>query len=178
MPLPFLILALVVIVGYFIIKEGPAIVSHLTGYIPPEEDALLATAAMQHNVDVNFLRALRLAENGPEVTSPNGSYTRGMGIVDFTDFPSARSFEGQVKIAAQTLENTLARYRNHIGDDPIDDRGHYTTDFIRYFSWGGPGYVGYAPIGAANDPGNLNANHFNNLRSWYAQSLGPDVALT
>src|SRR5438093_1351909 len=138
--MPFLILALVVIVGYFVIKEGPAIVSHLTGYIPPEEDNILMFYAQQHHIDVNFLRALRLAENGPEVISPNGGITRGMGIIDLATFPSAKNFEGQVRIAAQTIENTLARYRNHIGDDPVDDHGHYTSDFIRYFSWGGPGH--------------------------------------
>jgi len=115
--------------------------------------------------DPRILLAIRQAENG----GPG----REMGVLSVP----APDYTSQVDVAARTVKNTEARYIAATGLAPADN-GRYTDEFIGYLSQGGPGYPGYAPQGAANDPRGLNANHRTNLSSAYSartQDRGPQL---
>jgi hypothetical protein len=113
------------------------------------ECALIARAAQKHNVPAAALCALRIAENG----GPG----REFGVLSLP----AKTYEAQVDIAAKSFSNSEKRYRA-LGKDPIDaETGRYTEDFLRHFS------ARWAPIGALNDPANLNTHHAQNIIDAY-----------
>lgn len=134
--------------------------------ISPAELFLLRQAAGQHNIDAGLLKALAVTENGPNVQGPEGP-TKGLGVVSVP----APTFDAQADVAGRTTSNTLTKYRRALGKEPIN-QGRYTDDFLRYFSRGGPGYPGYAPLGAGNDPTNLNENHLRRLLESYQPDTG------
>jgi hypothetical protein len=89
----------------------------------------------------------------------NGGPGRQMGVMD----PAADTFEKQVHWAV----NTLRHYeRDALGLGTLTVRdpptGFYTPAFLTYASHR------YAPLGVANDPNNLNANHAGNLCTFHA----------
>lgn len=134
--------------------------------LSPTEMSLLRQAAQQHGIDAGMLRALALVEQGPTVQGPEGP-TKGLGVISVP----APTLEEQADVAGRTTANTLTKYRRAIGKEPIEAQ-QYTPDFLRYFSRGGPGYPGYAPRGAANDPTNLNENHLRLLLQHYKPDTG------
>ena len=120
------------------------------------EDVDIARIAQQQGVDWRFLKALRRTENG--------AGGREWGVLAVP----APTYTEQGTVAARTIRHTLGRYWQHVQQDPWDESlGGYTHDFVRYFSTGGPGWAGYAPLGADNDPDGLNANHLHNLLAFY-----------
>jgi hypothetical protein len=112
------------------------------------ECALIARAAQKHNVPAAVLCALRIAENG----GPG----REFGVLSIP----ATTYEAQVDIAAKSFSNSEKRYRA-LGKDPFGEDGRYTEDFLRHFS------ARWAPIGALNDPANLNTHHAQNIIDAY-----------
>lgn len=134
--------------------------------ISPAELSLLRQAASQHGIDAGLLKALAMTENGPSVQGPEGP-TKGLGVVSVP----APTLGEQADVAGRTTSNTLTKYRRALGKEPMD-QGKYTEDFLRYFSRGGPGYSGYAPLGAGNDPTNLNENHLRRLLESYQPDTG------
>lgn len=124
-----------------------------------DEKARCAVVGMKHGIDYRLLIALRETENG----GPG----REFGVLDM----NASTWDQQAEIAARTIRHTIGRWAKSVGGDWWDDEhGCYTESFLQYFSRGGPGYVGYAPLRAANDPTGLNANHFPNLAEFYAKA--------
>lgn len=100
------------------------------------------------------LRALRKVENGRPGLE--------LGVED----PRASSYALQVRFAA----NTIRHYERDATDPLVSGftgvvrdtkTGLYTSDFLTYASHR------YAPLGAANDPHNLNANHAGNWSFLY-----------
>lgn len=134
--------------------------------LTPSEISLLRQVGTQKGVDPGFLRALAVTENGPTVQSPEGP-TKGLGVVSVP----APTFRDQADVAGNTTSNTLTRYRRAYGKEPVD-QDKYTAEFMKYFSRGGPGYPGYAPLGAQNDPNNLNENHLRRLLEHYQPDTG------
>lgn len=134
--------------------------------VSPAELSLLRQAASRHGIDAGILRALAQVENGPTVQGLEGP-TKGLGVVSVP----APTFGEQADVAGRTTSNTLTKYRRALGKEPMD-QGKYTEDFLRYFSRGGPGYPGYAPLGARNDPTNLNENHLRRLLEHYQPDTG------
>jgi len=125
----------------------------------PAEDFDIKAVATQHGIDWRLLKALRQAENG--------SAGREFGVLAV----SARTWTEQAEVAARTIRHTIGRYWQHVKADPWDDQvGAHTGDFLRYFSVGGPGYAGYAPLGADNDPTQLNDHHAANLLRLYGSA--------
>lgn len=120
--------------------------------IPNDEVPLLFTVADDFRVDPAFLAAIRKTENG----GPG----REMGILSV----SAPTVIEQYTVAARTVSNNLSRYQSETGNTALVDRQRYSDDFVRWFS------ARYAPIGAANDPTNLNANHAGNLLDNYRRA--------
>lgn len=116
---------------------------------------LLFRVADETGADLELLGALRKVENG----GPG----RELGVLSV----SAPTIEDQYTVAARTIRNTMNRYTANTGQNPYSVGGRLSHDFLRYFSSGGPGYPGYAPIGASNDPAGLNHNHYPNLVAWY-----------
>jgi len=134
--------------------------------LPPGWQTTVAKAASRNELsDPRLLFSLLQAENGPKniefsygITERDGKKT--------TSSPSYLGFANQANAAAWQIRTTEDRYRRSNGKDPVLN-GHYTNDFIKYFSSGGKGYAGYAPIGADNDPNNLNAAHYPNMANAY-----------
>ena len=138
--------------------KGYHFVFDLTGdakRLPPWEQEAIIRIATQAGVDPRLLAAVRLTENG----SPG----REFGVLSVP----APTYEDQGRVAAETIQNVVERYHRHIGESPVGPDGHFTGDFLRYFSEGGTGYLGYAPIGAGNDPTGLNVHHFPKLLAFY-----------
>lgn len=124
--------------------------------IDPLERARIIQVARQHAVDYRFLAAIRLTENG----RPG----REFGVL----IPGEDTWNKQANDAARTIRHTVGRFWKAMDLDPWDDlAGRYTEMFVRYLSRGGPGYEGYAQVGATNDPDNLNKNHAPNLSAFY-----------
>lgn len=125
------------------------------------EDFDIKAVAIQHGIDWRILKALRQTENG--------SSGREFGVLAVP----AVTWTEQAEVAARTIRHTIGRYWQHIKVDPWDDQtGAHTGDFVRYFSVGGPGWPGYAPLGAGNDPGHLNEHHAVNLLRLYGAAGG------
>ena len=123
--------------------------------LPQWEQETIMRIAGDADVDARLLAAVRLIENG----SPG----REFGVLSVP----APTYEDQGRVAAETIRNVIERYQLNIGRNPVGPDGEFSVDFLRYFSRGGPGYLGYAPIGAMNDPGGLNVNHYPKLLTFY-----------
>lgn len=135
----------------------------LTGLqLPAPEIDVVLTAAAAWGVDPRLLGALRKTENG----GPG----REFGVLN----SDATTIDQQAALAAETIRHTMGRYclTGPAEHPPLVDlaTGRLTEAFLSYFSRGGPGYPGYAPLGAANDPGGLNQHHLPNLLAWYGRS--------
>ena len=131
--------------------------------IPDDEKARCAITGLRHGIDWRLLIALRETENG----RPGLEF----GVED----PAADTFDKQADEAARTIRHTIGRFARNVtpGEWWDEVRGRYVADFLHYFSRGGLGYQGYAPIGATNDPTNLNKNHFGNLVQHYGEQCPP-----
>ncbi len=131
-----------------------------------------ADPANKHS-DPRLLEALLLTENGAEgyefgygVTRQDKNNPRSPLIVP----DKYKGFTKQAGAAAYQIRVTEERYQKATGQSPVED-GQYTNEFIQYFSQGGDGYDGYAPVGAANDPDDKNIHHYPNLKKNYQQLL-------
>ena len=121
-----------------------------------DEWIILQREAVRHGVDPFFLGAIRLVENG----GPG----REMGVLSV----DAPSFEAQASVAAKTVRNRLVEWtgnpletRTVLGSSPFR-RIVYAEPWIMWFG------RKWAPPGAANDPGNLNAHWTPNMLRIYA----------
>jgi hypothetical protein len=124
--------------------------------LPAWECATIVDIASAHGVDPRMLAAIRHAEQG----GPGKEF----GVLS----APASTYQDQATIAANTIRHTMSRFllgTAHPLVDPLT--GSLTPEFLFYFSRGGPGYPGYAPFGAANDPKGLNAHHLANLEDGY-----------
>lgn len=126
--------------------------------IPVEEAIRISTVARKHGIDPRLLLALRETENGRA--------GREFGVLGLG--ADADTWQEQAEVAARTIRHTISRFARALTLEWWDETGgRYSVAFLGYFSHGGPGYDGYAPLGAGNDPTNLNANHFRNLTTHY-----------
>jgi hypothetical protein len=136
------------------LDPGPADARGNTAAFPDREAAVIAREADRTSVDPALLVALRRAENG----RPG----REFGVLSV----AAGGLEGQARVAATTVRNTLARFEQGGGVtvDPATRR--YSEDFLRFLS------ARYAPVGAPNDPSGLNRHHAANLIALYRKASG------
>lgn len=127
--------------------------------IPQDERFKIYAVALKHGVDPRFLAALRQTENGRA--------GREFGVLGLG--ADADTWQEQAEVAARTIRHTVGRFARNVSAWGWWDeaRGAYSEAFLAYFSHGGPGYDGYAPLGAGNDPTHLNANHLKNLTTYY-----------
>ena len=98
------------------------------------------------------LLALRKTENG----GPGKEF----GVLT----ERAPAYVQQLHVAAVSLRNTVARVMN-LGLTVRTPDGFFTDAFLETFS------SRWAPLGAANDPENLNANHLPNLKMFHARAV-------
>ncbi len=128
--------------------------------LPIELQQTILDVASAYGIDARLLAAFRLAENGPQLLDG----TRGFGVLD----PAAKKdFQTNAEWAAGTIRNTLKRYRDNLGKDPLLADGRVSGEFLAYIAYGGKGYSGYAPLRAANDPTNLNTNELGGVARYY-----------
>jgi hypothetical protein len=118
---------------------------------PGDERAVIEQMARRSTIDARFLEAIRRVENG----GPG----REFGVVSV----SAPTYQDQARVAAETVRRNVERFEQ-TGKSAVDlASGRYTEEFVRFFS------SRYAPVGAANDPTNLNRYHARNLIRLYAK---------
>ncbi|MFB3819755.1 MAG: hypothetical protein ACE147_19025, partial [Candidatus Methylomirabilales bacterium] len=113
--------------------------------LPAAEMDVIGREAARTGVDPALLVALRRTENGPP--------GREFGVLSVP----AHGLKAQARIAANSIRNSIARFRAAGGDAVEAERGGYTRDFLRFFS------ARYAPVGADNDRQGLNRAHAANL---------------
>lgn len=121
------------------------------GELPEWEQIIILEEARAAGIDPRLLAALRLTEQG----GPG----REFGVVSV----SAPTYGEQARIAAQSIRNSIGRYEEQLETPAVKD-GRVTEDFIQFFS------ARYAPLGAENDPRQLNRFHAPNLIAFYENS--------
>jgi hypothetical protein len=126
--------------------------------MPAHEETVIKATAQRAGIDPDFLRAIRRVENG----RPG----REFGVLSVP----APTYRDQAKVAAETVRRTIGRFER-TGRQAVDAAGRYTADFIRFFS------NRYAPVGAANDPTNLNSHHSRNLLRVYGVQEGDSATV-
>lgn len=128
--------------------------TYLAKDLPPniakEEYENIVTQAIDKGIDPDFVLALRRTENGA-----NGKVFGVM--LDGIDTP-----ELQLQMAIKLMGRYQGRFAREYPNRPIFVQGKYSPAFLAYFS------NTYAPLGASNDPTNLNSNHLKNLVTLYA----------
>lgn len=130
---------------------------------PEWQSTIIDDVARQYGIDANFLASLRKTENGRKGRE-FGVLSPAAMIGDDPNVSPEESFRVQAEWAAGTISKNAGRYQNATGRSATDENGRYTADYIRFFS------ARYAPVGAGNDPTNLNSNHARNLLAYYGQS--------
>ncbi|MDD5213304.1 MAG: NlpC/P60 family protein [Candidatus Gracilibacteria bacterium] len=115
---------------------------------------------VEYSIDPMFLISLRKIENG-------GS-GREFGVMN----PSMDTFDGQLNMACRIIQDNMNKYKRVTGENPIASADTFSGEFVAYLS------NIYAPIGASDDPNNLNKNHFTNLISSYSKYTGYDFGNT
>lgn len=129
--------------------------------IPLDERARIILVAEKHGIDARLLAALRQTEAGRA--------GREFGVL----IPGETTWEAQANDAARTIRHVIGRMWKSLDADAWNEStARYSDLFVRYFSSGGPGYTGYAPVTVPpvdNDPNNLNSNHYKNLSTYYRQ---------
>lgn len=113
-----------------------------------EIDAIFRYSVL-YDVDARLMGAIRKAENG----GPG----REFGVVSIF----APDLDSQARAAAQTIANNVTRFQNQTGLVAYGDDGRYSDAFIEFLG------SRYAPIGASNDPTNLNQYWVSNVESYY-----------
>src|SRR5947207_10186681 len=82
----------------------------------PNEDAQILAVADEYGVDPRFLASIRLAENGRE--------GREYGVLSVP----APTYSAQLRVAAQSVKNSMARFQEDFGIPPIDDSGRLSEE--------------------------------------------------
>ena len=128
-----------------------------------EEWQIICAVAEKHGVDPYFLGAIRLVENG----GPG----REMGVLSV----DAPSFEAQASVAAKTVRNRLVEYAGN----PLETRTVFGPSPYRRIVYAKPWIMWFgrkwAPLGATNDPENLNAHWTLNMLRIYADVVQRDT---
>jgi hypothetical protein len=146
------------ITAYASSPSSPRVAAFPTSPTAAEERRMIDEAAARAGVDPAFLHALRRVENG----GPG----REFGVLSVP----APTYGNQARVAAESIRRNVARFTERGGTAVDAVTGRYTPEFIAFFS------SRYAPVGAANDPRNLNRHHTRNLLRLYTDAAGSGVA--
>lgn len=117
-----------------------------------EKEKIRAASALK-NVDWLFVCAIRKQENG--------SAGREFGVIS----EAADNYDDQLRICVASVAHRVAAYQlNPLVRTP-EGRLRYSVSWIAHFAgiW--------APVGAKNDPTELNENWFPNVCSFYDEFL-------
>lgn len=120
-----------------------------------EEVEKIERVAHSLGIDPLFVAAIRKAEGGRD--------GREFGVLSVP----APDYNSQLRICCNTVKNFLAAYDTNpfsvIMSKGAIKRLIYSGNFIASFA------RKWAPIGAENDPRNLNRNWFTNVTNWYSK---------
>ena len=122
------------------------------GTLPEEEQQTIFQVAAEVGVPACFLAAIRIAENG----GPG----REFGVLS----EHADTYEAQCRVAALSVRNNAYRYVARFKEWPVAKDGGLSEAFTKFMA------ARWAPVGASNDPGNLNAHWVGNVWSAYTES--------
>jgi len=103
-------------------------------------------------VPATFLAAIRIAENGRA--------GREFGVLS----EAADTYEAQCRIAALSIRNNTYRYVARFKEWPVDAQGGLSEAFTKFMG------QRWAPVGAGNDPTDLNQHWPKNVWRVYAGS--------
>lgn len=132
---------------------GPA--AHLPAHptlTVEQQEAIILHAAAEIGVPAPFLAAIRIAENG----GPG----REFGVLS----DAATTFDAQARVAAQSIRNNQYRFVLATQAWPTNEAGAFSEAFVRAMA------QRWAPVGADNDPNNLNAHWVTNVLAAYRGS--------
>ncbi len=114
------------------------------------EQPQIEAAALLYNVDSLYVCAIRHQENGPSSAEPGHTFGEfGVPTADAPDYVS------QLAACCATVRDRMGEYMGPpftIMQGPKVKRLAYARAFITWFA------SKWAPVGAGNDPTNLNAN--------------------
>ena len=120
--------------------------------LPEHEQAVILRTAAEVGVPATFLAAIRIAENGRA--------GREFGVLS----EAADTYEAQARVAALSIRNNQYRYVLRFKEWPTDAQGGLSEAFTKFMA------QRWAPVGAGNDPGNLNAHWPRNVFRAYQNS--------
>ena len=120
--------------------------------LPEHEQQAIIQMAAEVGVPAAFLAAIRIAENGRA--------GREFGVLS----ESADTYEAQCRIAALSIRNNTYRYVARFKEWPTDAQGGLSEAFTKFMA------SRWSPVGATNDPTNLNANWPRNVWRAYQGS--------
>lgn len=119
-----------------------------------EQLEIIVRKAQEYSIDPYLLLAMRSTENW-------------RAWIDFWVMKAwIDTFDGQLTMACRIIQNNANRYRKMTWELPMDWSWRFSAEFIWYLS------NKYAPIGASNDPNDLNSNHLRNLLAFYWEYSG------
>jgi|WetSurSiteA1Bulk_404760.scaffolds.fasta_scaffold04773_2 hypothetical protein len=120
-----------------------------------EEAELITQAASEYGIDPRFIGAIRKAENG----KPGKEF----GVL----LAGVNTYKSQLDVTCKTIRTLLLTYTVNpfvAGKCALGFRRLvYSPQFIAKFA------SRWAPIGAKNDPQNLNSNWVRNVTVWYSE---------
>jgi hypothetical protein len=120
-----------------------------------EEAAMITQIASEYGVDPRFVGAIRKSENGRS--------GREFGVLT----PGVNTYKTQLDVTCKTIRTLLLTYTVNpfvVGKSVLGFRRlMYSPQFIAKFA------ARWAPIGAKNDPKNLNSNWVRNVTTWYSE---------
>lgn len=134
----------------------PITIRRFTGnaaHLPSDEQHVILAMADAFGVPATLLAAIRLAENGREA--------RAFGILSI---PDCDTYGAQCRACAETIKNNLGRFTNATKASPWSADGTLSDAYLAFLQ------SRYAPMGAANDPGNLNSSWLTNVTRVYRTS--------
>ena len=136
-----------------------------------DDSLLIATVSAYYGIDGALLQAIVDAEGGRE------AFIRAIQCSK----PEVNTFEVALAVGAKTVRNALGMYpgnpfgiKFHTAPDPWTGEGGsrrycYSSDFVARLG------SHWAPIGAANDPRNLNLNWVPNVLAAYRKHAGVQI---
>lgn len=119
-----------------------------------EQLEIVVRKAQEYSIDPCFLLAMRSTENGRS------------GLDFWVMKVWIDTFDWQLTMACRIIQNNANRYKRMTWEQSSDWSWRFSAEFIWYLS------NTYAPIGANNDPNDLNSNHLRNLLAFYSEYSG------
>ncbi|MDD2487443.1 MAG: M15 family metallopeptidase [Candidatus Gracilibacteria bacterium] len=120
-----------------------------------EEFDLITKISIEYGIDPCLVMALRTQENGGDL--------KEFGVLK----DDLNTYGSQLIFACRIIQKNMNKYKK-LGNEPMNGN-RFDKKFICFLS------NIYAPIGASNDPDNLNSNHMSGVLKLYSKYSGENL---